>query len=244
MRPTRMSVIAISAFAALFAWPLRAQAPVTIDSGMDKDAVIKRLGPPLSIRTYGSHTYLSYANGCEKNCGMTDIVTLDSGKVVDAIFRSPERRYAGKSSSPQMIPASLASSGTPIDSTGPRHVKVPAGYVAPVAVKRVPPEKKAEPEKREEKREEAKPVAPQTKSMPPQKAPPPVSVKAPPRTAPPPVSVKAPPTKSAPPPASKSPAPTKPPVSAPATKAGAPPAKRPAVRPDTAKKPAATKKPD
>src|SRR5579862_2945981 len=229
MRPTRTTVIAISALATLFAWPIRAQAPVTIDSGMDRDAVIKRLGPPLSIRTYGSHTYLSYANGCEKNCGMTDIVTLDSGKVVDAIFRSPERRYAGKSSSPQMIPASLASSGTPIDSTGPRHVKVPAGYVAPVPVKRVAPEKKVEPEKREEKREEAKPVAPQTKSVPPQKAPPPVSVKAPP-------------TRAATPPASKSPAPTKSPVSVPAKRAAAPTAKSPAVRPDTAKKPAATKK--
>src|SRR5437764_11105130 len=113
MRPTRTSMIAASALAALLAWPLRGQTTVTIDSGMTQDSVIKRLGPPLSIRTYGSHTYLSYANGCEKNCGMTDIVTLDSGRVVDAIFRSPERRYAGKSSSPQMIPAARAPSGMP-----------------------------------------------------------------------------------------------------------------------------------
>ena len=33
-------------------------------------------------------TYLLYRNGCEKKCGMNDLVVLDSGKVVDAVFRS------------------------------------------------------------------------------------------------------------------------------------------------------------
>jgi hypothetical protein len=48
-------------------------------------------------------TYLLYKNGCEKTCGMSDLVVLDSGKVVDAVFRSPARRYSGTSSSPKMI---------------------------------------------------------------------------------------------------------------------------------------------
>ena len=44
---------------------------------------------------------------------MNDIVTLDGGKVVDAVFRSPSRRYSGTSSSPRAIPAAEASKGNP-----------------------------------------------------------------------------------------------------------------------------------
>src|SRR5579871_6221727 len=105
MRPHRVALFAIPALFVLRTGDAAAQSPVTIDSGMTQDSVIKRLGEPKSIRTYGSHTYLQYSNGCEKSCGMSDLVTLDNGKVVDAIFRAPDRRYNGKSSSPQMIPA-------------------------------------------------------------------------------------------------------------------------------------------
>ncbi len=49
-----------------------------------------------------------YHNGCEKTCGMDDLVVLDSGKVVDAVFRSPARHYSGTSSSPHMITAEQA----------------------------------------------------------------------------------------------------------------------------------------
>ena len=45
----------------------------------------------------------STRNGCEKKCGMNDLVVLDSGKVVDAVFRSSDRKYTGTSSSPHMI---------------------------------------------------------------------------------------------------------------------------------------------
>jgi hypothetical protein len=87
------------------------KAPATIDSGMTQAQVVERLGRPLSIRSTDGHTYLFYKNGCEKRCGINDLVVLDSGKVVDAVFRSPSRKYTGKSSSPVMIPAPDAKRG-------------------------------------------------------------------------------------------------------------------------------------
>ncbi len=57
---------------------------------MSRDQVVEKLGEPVSARTYDSHTYLMYKNGCEKTCGMNDLVILDSGKVVDAVFRVVE----------------------------------------------------------------------------------------------------------------------------------------------------------
>ena len=81
--------------------PLAAQdAAVVIDPGMTRAEVVERLGKPLNERKSGEHTYLFYRNGCERSCGMNDLVVLDDGKVSDAIFRSPGRRYSGTSSSP------------------------------------------------------------------------------------------------------------------------------------------------
>ena len=88
-----------------------AQVPATIDPGMTQEQVVARLGQPLSSRSYDSYTYLFYRNGCEKKCGMNDIVVLDSGKVVDAVFRSSKRHYSGTSSSPRMISAAEARHG-------------------------------------------------------------------------------------------------------------------------------------
>jgi hypothetical protein len=79
------------------------QGPPTIDPGMTQAQVVAKLGEPMSTRTYDGHTYLLYKNGCERSCGMSDLVVLDSDKVVDAIFRSNARRYTGTSSSPRMI---------------------------------------------------------------------------------------------------------------------------------------------
>jgi hypothetical protein len=90
-----------------------ARAQTTIDPGMTQTQVIAKLGRPLSTRSYKTVTYLFYRNGCEKTCGMNDLVTLDSGRVIDAVFRSPSRRYSGTSSSPRAIPASEASKGNP-----------------------------------------------------------------------------------------------------------------------------------
>ena len=89
----------------------QAQVPATIDPGMTQEQVVAKLGKPLSSRSYDGYTYLFYRNGCEKTCGMNDIVVLDSGKVVDAVFRARNRRYSGTSSSPRMISAAEARHG-------------------------------------------------------------------------------------------------------------------------------------
>lgn len=72
----------------------------TIDPGMTREQVIERLGKPLNERQSGNATFLFYRNGCERTCGMNDLVVLDDGRVIDAIFRAPGRRYTGESSSP------------------------------------------------------------------------------------------------------------------------------------------------
>src|SRR5215831_18233252 len=106
---------------------LGAQGAVTIDSGMTREQVVAKLGEPMSVRSYEGHTYLYYKNGCEKTCGMSDLIVLDSNKVVDAVFRASSRHYSGTSSSPRMISMAEAKrasgSGVPL--------AVPAGV--PVA---------------------------------------------------------------------------------------------------------------
>ena len=88
------------------ALPLAAQA--VVDPGMAKGQVVARLGAPPIERTAGEATFLFYKNGCERTCGMNDVVMLDKGVVVDAVFRSATRRFSGTSSSPRMIPAAEA----------------------------------------------------------------------------------------------------------------------------------------
>jgi len=103
--------ILIALAAGVVALPAAAQAPHTVDPGMTRAQVVAALGEPLSVKSYDGHTYLLYKNGCEKKCGMNDLVVLDSGKVVDAVFRSSARRYTGTSSSPRMISAADARHG-------------------------------------------------------------------------------------------------------------------------------------
>jgi hypothetical protein len=105
------------------ATPAPAANVATIDPGMTRDQVVAVLGQPLSTRSLRSFTYLLYKNGCEKTCGMNDLVVLDSGQVVDAVFRSPVRRYTGTSSSPAMISAAAARHPDPA-SRPPAAVKV------------------------------------------------------------------------------------------------------------------------
>lgn len=97
---TRLTLALLLSIAAWSA-PLAAQDEArTIDPGMTREQVIERLGKPLNERTAGKATFLFYGNGCERTCGMNDLVVLDDGRVVDAIFRAPGRRYTGESSSP------------------------------------------------------------------------------------------------------------------------------------------------
>jgi hypothetical protein len=89
-----------------------APTPAKIDPGMTKDQVVAELGQPVSVRSRNGFTYLLYRNSCEKKCGMNDLVVLDSGKVVDAVFRSSGRKFTGTSSSPHMITGAEARKGT------------------------------------------------------------------------------------------------------------------------------------
>lgn len=100
-------------FLLLFTAALPLSAQSVVDPGMAKAQVVERLGAPAIERAAGDATYLFYRNGCERTCGMNDVVVLDKGKVVDAVFRSTTRRYSGASSSPRMIPAAEAIKARP-----------------------------------------------------------------------------------------------------------------------------------
>jgi pyruvate/2-oxoglutarate dehydrogenase complex dihydrolipoamide acyltransferase (E2) component len=103
-----------------------AQAPRSIDPGMSQAQVVQRLGDPTLSRSSGDFTYLFYKNSCGKTCGMDDLVILHKDSVVDAMFRSPERAYSGKSSSPKSIPAEVAARTRP----GARDVAAPEAVQA------------------------------------------------------------------------------------------------------------------
>ena len=103
--------------------PSAAQAPRSIDPGMSEAKVVERLGGPDATRSAGDFKYLFYRNGCIKQCGMDDVVILQKDSVVDAMFRSADRSYTGKSSSPRAIPADVAARSRP----GTR--EVPSGEV-------------------------------------------------------------------------------------------------------------------
>ena len=89
----------LTMIAALLAAPLAAGAQV-IDPGMSREQVVERLGRPNGERETGAFTYLFFRNGCERTCGMSDLVILENGGVVDAIFRRAGRSFSGSSSSP------------------------------------------------------------------------------------------------------------------------------------------------
>ena len=112
----------------LIATPLMAQeARSSIDPGMTREEVVARLGKPLNERSSGTHTYMFYRNGCEKTCGMNDLVVLEDGKVVDAVFRNGVRSYTGTSSSP--AGAQTAKSGASAASAAARVRKAGRGGI-------------------------------------------------------------------------------------------------------------------
>ena len=100
----RLIVLAI----VLYGLPVMAQGAHTVSPGMNKTQVLAALGQPATARTVGEDTYLFYVNSCGKKCGMNDLVILHADSVTDAIFRSADRHYTGKSSSPQPISAHAA----------------------------------------------------------------------------------------------------------------------------------------
>ena len=72
----------------------------TINPGMSEREVYELWAAPAAVRRVGEYTYLFFRNGCEYTCGTMDVVTLQNGKVVDAILRWDGHRYSGESSSP------------------------------------------------------------------------------------------------------------------------------------------------
>jgi len=102
----------------------------SIDPGMSRAQVEERLGPPKVARTSGTTTYLFYANGCLRTCGMDDLVVLEQDAVTDAIFRSPAHRYTGQSSSPAPVEPRASRGG---DRGGPVVGEIRSDSVMPQA---------------------------------------------------------------------------------------------------------------
>jgi outer membrane protein assembly factor BamE (lipoprotein component of BamABCDE complex) len=123
----RYSLLLFLAFAGT-ARVSRAQA--TIDPGMTKAQVIEKLGKPVTQRTTGTSTFLFYRNGEERKVGMNDIVTLESDKVTDAVFRSRARKYSGTSSSPSAISSATAIKTGKTASTPPLKIAAPTPAAA------------------------------------------------------------------------------------------------------------------
>jgi len=99
MLRARLALALLCAVAA----PVAAQAQKSIDPGMSQAKVVERLGEPDASRVSGDFKYLFYHNSCIRTCGMDDVVILQKDSVVDAMFRSADRSYTGKSSSPRAI---------------------------------------------------------------------------------------------------------------------------------------------
>ena len=72
-----------------------AAAQRTISPGMTEAQVRSVLGPPATTRSTTGWTYLYYQNGCPIRCGSDDVVFLQDGRVVAAVFRTGVRRFAG-----------------------------------------------------------------------------------------------------------------------------------------------------
>ena len=98
---------------ALHAAVLPAQGTGTVSPGMSRTQVVAALGAPTTERTVAEFRYLFYRNDCGARCGMNDLVILRNDGVVDAIFRSPGRRYTGTSSSPAPVSAKDAAARAP-----------------------------------------------------------------------------------------------------------------------------------
>jgi hypothetical protein len=128
---------------AIAAAGVQGAAAQSIDPGMTKSQVIERLGAPAAERSSGAYTYLFFQNGRERTVGMSDLVILQNGAVVDAIFRSAERQYSGRSSSPEgVMPANSAASGErlamPVSNTAQPVMPAPASPPPPPDTPRSP----------------------------------------------------------------------------------------------------------
>jgi hypothetical protein len=86
-------ILALAGVLMLATAPAAAQR--TISPGMTEEQVRGTLGAPATSRAVGAWTYLYYHNGCPNRCGSDDVVFLEDGRVVAAVFRTGARRFAG-----------------------------------------------------------------------------------------------------------------------------------------------------
>jgi hypothetical protein len=75
--------------------PFVSQDTGTVFPGMAERDVYSLWGAPVAVRHLGEFTYLYFPNGCEYSCGHLDVVTLQNGRVIDAIVRWPGHGYNG-----------------------------------------------------------------------------------------------------------------------------------------------------
>ena len=110
------------AHAAAQSSPATTAAPnaTTVRPGMSDAQVRAAWGEPTGTRARGAYTYLFYRRACQPGCGDPDLVMLERGQVVDAITRTPARRYDGVSSSPETrAPGYTGAAATPKTGTMP-----------------------------------------------------------------------------------------------------------------------------
>lgn len=126
--------------ALLVAAPAAAQVdPIQIDPGMTRAQVVERLGRPATERASNGFTYLFFINGCERTCGMNDLVTLRGDSVVDAIFRTPRRAYSGRSTSPEQNRTNPRANRAPLTIRPADPGDTPVMRIAPVDSPAPPP---------------------------------------------------------------------------------------------------------
>jgi|GEM_PF-1370585 len=92
MAKLRIGFGVVAAAGLLLAAPARGQ---TISPGMTTAEVRGVLGAPSTTRAAGEWEYLYYHNGCPVRCGSDDVVFIQNGRVVAAVFRTGRRRFAG-----------------------------------------------------------------------------------------------------------------------------------------------------
>jgi hypothetical protein len=80
--------------------PYVSQDTGTIFPGMAEREVYALWGAPVAKSHRGEFTFLYFPNGCEYTCGHLDVVTLQNGRVTDAVLRWQGHAYAGQSTSP------------------------------------------------------------------------------------------------------------------------------------------------
>lgn len=98
-----MKAIVLSTVLLVFA--LSAGQAQTVKAGMSADEVKAAWGEPFAVRERGEFTYMLFPSDCLPGCGSHDVVTLQHGKVIDAIARSSGRSFEGTAAIDNKTPA-------------------------------------------------------------------------------------------------------------------------------------------